>query len=647
MDGFRVEIDKNRMFVKLIAGNNIVDAIQSEEELLGYLKKNRVFKGVQRNEILRAFVEMHDIYEPTEYIIARGKRPVPGKNGYLEFKIDISGKAHYFAPTESDDDLPVDYKSAIGLPVVARGECICVVHKPTAGSDGYDINGKLLTASDGKAVQINLGSGVAYDDSGTRVMSTEDGRPIYQNDKLSVTPIYEIRGDICFETGNINFDGHVVILGSVQDTFSVEAESIEIKGCVGDSFIKARKELIIYGGVNGKNTESEKAGYIKCQGDVLVKYLNDCNLEVDGDLVVRKEIVNSAVKCNGRVNAACIIGGVTTTLKGLDVAVLGSQLGVPTAVEVGVNYRVKYYEEALASLSWQIDSMIEPLKVHLGDNRYFRKIVAHQQQRFIDEYDNFIGIKSGYLNLLAQRAKLIKNETLAAVREVIVRKRLYSDITVSTPSCKKTFINEFEGPIILQESLQYKSIKASSYVDPSKNAEAYEQLKSERRKNIRPSSKGAFKIRAFNSKRFIYTYEGIENIDKKFYLTIKGQDFAVCIYEDRFAKRQVLYNYLRKVGVENLYAVKDDFQALEMLKELEEQKKLIMILNLHIGERDGLKFVSNLLHKAPNNYGIFLTNHINPALKAAVDKIEALEIIHEDNDPDVIVKKIRDFGMIF
>ena len=645
MNGFRVIIDRSRMYVKIISGNDLVDAVQSEDELMVYLAAHKITRGILTRVILRAFIELPDLEEPTEYVVVLGKKPVHGKDGTIDFKINISEKAQYFAPTMDDDDLPVDYKSAIGLPVVSSGECICEVIKPEKGVDGYTIDGKFLPGKDGKEVSLMVGEGAKLNIETNQVYAVMDGRPVYADNKISVSAIYEVKGDVCYKTGNIVFNGHVIIRGGVQDTFSIDAKSVEIKGCVGDAFIKAKDELVVYGGVIGKQNEHPNSGYIKCQGNVLAKYFNDVNVEVDGNLTVRKEIVNSNVKCAGRIKASCIIGGVTTAFKGIEASVIGSEMGVPTHIETGISYKVKYYEDALAGLSWQIDSLLEPLK-HLFDNEAaFRNATKMQQRRFIAEYDNFKGIVDGYLKIIDLRLEQIEREKNQAVCEVIVMKHLYSDIVLFTPNCMKKFINEFKGPLRLEENIRNKSIHISSYSHEGKSI-LPRDLKRENRHAQQYQYLNMDKIKLLNSNKTVYTHRGISDLDRKFYRTINGQNFCVCVFEDRHTKRLILENCLKKAGIANVYGIKDVFEALEIVKELED-RNLVVICNLHVGTKHGLKFVSNLLHKAPNNYGIFLVDKINSGLQEAVSRIDCLAMFKEDVAGEAIVQQIRDFGFEF
>lgn len=645
MEGFRIIIDRNNMFVKLLSTNDEIDLIYSEEELIKFLKHNLIIKGINRKEALRAFVELNELITPTEYIVASGKWPVHGSDGKIKFHLDMSDKAQYFAPEEDDDISSVDYKSAIGTPVAKAGELICEITPPTQGIDGYNIYGKLLPASDGKKAKITLGPGFKYDTSMTKIYAESGGRPEFKDNRLIISSIYEINGDVCFETGNIDFDGHVVVHGSVLDEFSINAKSIEVKGYVGNSFIKTEKDLIVYGGINGKNSESMNSGCIECGGNLLVKYLNDSNIEAAGDVTVRKEIVNSEVKSFGKVKAHCIIGGSTTALKGVEADIIGSELGTPTIIEAGVNYRVKHFDEALANLSWQIDSLLIPIKNYLGDDDYFKRITARNQERFILEYNNFLSIREGYLQLLGKKDAVSKAIEMTPNSKVIVFKHLFTDVLVLTTTCSKKFMYEFKGPIVLLENLPLKSIKIANY---TKEDEQDDILSLELLENIKKytPNKNVFKIKLNGLNKIIYTKEGLDNIKNKFYQTIYGQNFTVCIFEDRHIKRVTLENSLKKAGIKNIHGVKDAFEALEIVKELEE-KNLIVICNLHIGQKEGLEFVSSLLHKAPNNYGIFLADKVTKPLFNAISKIKSLAIFHESTEVNNIVHQIKNFGFDF
>ncbi len=288
MEGFLVNIDLISMSVKIIAGDDVINPIISEEKLYEFFRLNGIRRGFNKQEIKRAFKELPNLTTNKIYIVAEGKKPINGKDGEIVFKTDISERARYVG-CKDDENGSIDYKSSIGISTVAEGDCICVITPPTRGIDGYDTGGKLIPAANGKPAKLILGSGVEFSPDGTKVYSLIKGRPLYSNRKLTVSPIYEIFGDVCYETGNVNFDGHVYISGSVADDFTVEARSIEIRGCVGNSKIKCSEDLLIAGGINGRS-----CGDIFCQGNATIKYINDAKITISPS-VRRSSIAISCV----------------------------------------------------------------------------------------------------------------------------------------------------------------------------------------------------------------------------------------------------------------------------------------------------------------------------------------------------------------
>lgn len=55
------------------------------------------------------------------------------------------------------------------------------------------------------------------------LIATMDGHLEYSNGAFYVRPVLEIRGDVDYSTGNIDFIGDVQIAGDVRENFSVRA----------------------------------------------------------------------------------------------------------------------------------------------------------------------------------------------------------------------------------------------------------------------------------------------------------------------------------------------------------------------------------------------------------------------------------------
>ena len=67
-----------------------------------------------------------------------------------------------------------------------------------------------------------------------------------KNGLIHVDPVFLVKGDLDYQTGNIDFIGSVVIKGDVKSGFNVKASGdIEIEGVVEDSIVETDSDVLI------------------------------------------------------------------------------------------------------------------------------------------------------------------------------------------------------------------------------------------------------------------------------------------------------------------------------------------------------------------------------------------------------------------
>ena len=78
---------------------------------------------------------------------------------------------------------------------------------------------------------------------------------------IEVVNTYVVNGDVDYSTGNIQFNGNVVINGTVPDGFEVKAEGdIVVMKIAESARLEAGRDIIIKGGVQGKGKGLVSAG---------------------------------------------------------------------------------------------------------------------------------------------------------------------------------------------------------------------------------------------------------------------------------------------------------------------------------------------------------------------------------------------------
>lgn len=464
MEAFKLDIDLEEMVVTLTATLPLPDTLHDVEMVRNALRDNTIIKGIDFTALEEAFLRLEDAAEGDKFLIARGVSAKHGTNGEIEFLVNVSGKPIYDTSAADEDAKNVDFKTATRIESVHPNQILAKIIPPTPGIPGYNLSGKELPARNGKPAVYRLGEGTVLDADEVTIRATQEGRPVWTHRVIAVNPVYEVHSDVCFETGNIKFDGYVSVLGNVQDDFVIEAKNIEISGVIGAATIRCKNNLIVHGGINGHGKAE-----ILCRGSAEIKYINTAKVEVKGDLNVGREIVNSTVWCSGKVRAGKILGGQTLALQGVEAQIFGSDLGIPTMIEPGTNYELRRIDDALEVLAQQIHKIISPIRGMLGDHRKFMQFPLEKQQELATSYEYFVRLKTAHDKLTIARRKLMTADTAAPAKEVIVLKHLFPDVTVKTSSCVKQFRTEVNGPAALLEDIANGTIRTAGY-NPTKGA---------------------------------------------------------------------------------------------------------------------------------------------------------------------------------
>jgi uncharacterized protein (DUF342 family) len=117
-----------------------------------------------------------------------------------------------------------------------------------------DVLGQPIFPKPGKDMPMPLGKNVYAD--GNRIRAAIAGQLQLVNNKLHVSPVIEIKGDVDLSTGNVEFVGNVVVRGSVQSGFTVKADgNVEIFGSVSGGTVEGAN-IVIRMGIQGCSAAS-------------------------------------------------------------------------------------------------------------------------------------------------------------------------------------------------------------------------------------------------------------------------------------------------------------------------------------------------------------------------------------------------------
>ena len=327
---FQIEVSKDRMTVTMKIDRQPGMVPPKKQDILDALAERRIVFGIDEVAIERG------LEHGSQTVIATGKPPEPGKDATIVRKFDAESKGKI----KEDKFGRVDYKNMNLFLIARKGDVIAERIPHTQGVDGTNVFGDTLRAKPGKPKPVPAGKNTEIQDENF-VVATLDGQIVEANNKFSIDPRLEIRGDVGVGTGNIDFLGAVDISGDVQQGFSVKATgTVTIKGAVTGGMV-AGYNVFVTGGIIGIDGK----GKVTAEEDVQAAFVENGTVEAHSDLRAGIRIVVEGKR-------GLVTGGYLAAGEEIRAHIIGNQALVASRLVVGVNPSLqKKYQEACKEYS--------------------------------------------------------------------------------------------------------------------------------------------------------------------------------------------------------------------------------------------------------------------------------------------------------
>lgn len=365
---------------KILAEKKIVWGIIPDEQIEETLKKGRV----------------------ADFTIAAGLFPIAGIDAKFENLTPVATERKPLVDENGD----VDYRELGDIVMVHKDDVLMQRIPAIPGKKGRNVLGDIIEPTGGadtpfsgdkKGVHLNPADP-------NQLLSDITGQPVPIPNGMIVSPVLTVK-KVDLASGNIRFDGSVVVLGNVEEGMKIYAlEDITVEGSVTDSKLECMGNLIVKGGVTGNSeliangnvtvlggiqgyneitaaeTEGQKQeAKITSRGSVLVGFAENFSIEAGIDIVIEKYAMNNCLMAGNKIvtgakNSAkkpSIMGGITWAMLLVKGTILGSAAGVKTYIQVGSN---PYIQRRIAT----IKSLLVPNEKEQKD---IHKILA-----FIDSH---------------------------------------------------------------------------------------------------------------------------------------------------------------------------------------------------------------------------------------------------------------------
>ena len=328
------------------------------EEILQALKEAGVKYGIDMESVKE--LALHPVFD-REVIVARGKPPIDGRDGTV-----VITKRSDSNTTVSKGKVDLRELAARGRIIVRKGEVVGRLTKPTPGTPGMNVMGERVPPKAGSPPKTRIGKNLKVDEEG-RIIAQKDGILRITEDQVFVEEMLEIRGDVDYSTGNVDFPGTVVVRGDVKPGFVVRARGdVTVQGIVEAATIISHEGNVFLSGVKG-----QEKGMIRAGKSVKAKFLESAHVEARENVEVEGPITNSVVKSGDSVKAVgrrgVIVGGMITALREISAEEIGSPIGVKTVLEIGFDPELRDRERVLSAQIKLDEENLEKLTLILKD----------------------------------------------------------------------------------------------------------------------------------------------------------------------------------------------------------------------------------------------------------------------------------------
>lgn len=371
----------------------------SKEELLNDLQHKGIKAGIQE-DVISEYINNKQYC--TDIVVAKGIPATRGTDASMEYFFNTDPNVK---PTLNPDGT-VDFFNLNTISKCEAGMLLARLTPEVPGERGSRVTGEPILPPDVRKMKLSFGPKITLSEDKLTITSDVNGHVSLIEDKVFVSDVYEVV-DVGTATGNIDYDGDVLVKGNIQSGFCVEANgNIEVRGVVEGALVKATGDVIIARGVNGMNK-----GIISAGGNVIAKFVENANV-TSGGYVHAEAIIHSKVNAGTDITVTgkkgFIVGGSVRALGCVEAKTIGSDMGGETEVEVGsdpkIKQKIQNLEKLLKTEKDNINKM-EPIlatfaqrireKAQLTPDqiRYFKQLSEQykiEKQNYQANYDEYM-----------------------------------------------------------------------------------------------------------------------------------------------------------------------------------------------------------------------------------------------------------------
>ncbi len=451
--GFDVRVDQNGQEARLVLSGQADPEALSLQAVLDALKSEKVVVSatVQRR-VEEAFEVFRADPKPVEHVVAEARPPHKGADGYLAWEVgpeadngEAEGSDDVEAANGEGEARQVDHYNQHQYICVNADQHIATVMPPEPGVDGEDIFGQPIPSEEGKPFELKVDDTVLIDQAG-RVHAQVDGVVDFARNELKIIRLLEIRKNVDFSTGNIDFDGTVTVNQGVRDRFVVKAtEDVNVYGLIEAATIVAGGNFSCARGMAAKDR-----GQLLIDGDAEIGFMNNVRGRIRGSLNVRREVINCELIVGGDLNLeyGALIGGQSIVTGSANIGTLGSDGDTPTVLVLGAAPLVSSQLTRLDGLVKAIRQEIDQLQDQYDQlARQGDKLAAEDKEKLTELAMDIEQLQKKLDACERKRQEIFKEVGAKQQVDVFVNKMVHPKSVLKVGGREIMFERELRGPV--------------------------------------------------------------------------------------------------------------------------------------------------------------------------------------------------------
>jgi uncharacterized protein (DUF342 family) len=271
-----------------------------------------------------------------DVLCARAKAPKEGHDAYIDYFFNVNK----INKPALNPDGSVNYHDLNMIENVSTDTLLARLTPADHGAAGEDVLGMPIEPHKVREMVLKYGRNIRITEDGTEIYSEVNGDVMLVNDTVFVNTEFKVDGDVGPVTGDIDFDGSIVIPGNILAGYTVKATGdIIVNGDVEGATLESGGKIVLKRGMSGMGK-----GELKAKGDVISNFIENAKVHAGGkvyaDAILGSEVsAGSDIIVSGK--RGVIAGSQVSSATAIRAINAGTDIETFTELDVGIDHEVR------------------------------------------------------------------------------------------------------------------------------------------------------------------------------------------------------------------------------------------------------------------------------------------------------------------